>query len=51
MSTEQNYDYIIADAGSAGYAVAGRLSENGNLKVLLVQTGESRWVLLGNRQF
>lgn len=39
MSTEQNYDYIIVGAGSTGCAVAGRLSENGKFRVLLVEAG------------
>jgi hypothetical protein len=46
----QTYDYVIAGGGLAGMVLAGRLSEDANRRVLVIEAGydeESRSTVTG----
>ena len=37
--TKKSFDFVVVGAGSAGCAVASRLSENPNIRVALIEAG------------
>jgi choline dehydrogenase len=39
MSVQQEFDYIVIGAGSAGCVLAARLSQDPNVRVALVEAG------------
>lgn len=38
----QSYDYVIVGGGTAGLTVANRLSEDANIRVLVIEAGDDR---------
>jgi choline dehydrogenase-like flavoprotein len=41
-SLDQSFDYIVVGGGTAGLVVANRLSEDANVRVLVVEAGADR---------
>jgi 4-pyridoxate dehydrogenase len=39
MASRESYDYVIVGAGSAGCTLAGRLSEDDGVKILVIEAG------------
>ena len=39
LAADKTFDYIIVGGGTAGLAVAGRLTEDANISVLVIEAG------------